>query len=57
MGTFPFVISWAAKSLVIRYGGLHLYRATLPLAVGLIVGDLLNTSVWNVIALASHGRL
>jgi hypothetical protein len=56
MGTFPFFIAWAVKSLVIRYGGLHLYRATLPLAVGLIVGDLLNTTLWNVAALATHGR-
>jgi hypothetical protein len=56
MGTFPFLIAWAVKSLVIRYGGLHLYRATLPLAVGLIVGDLLNATVWNIVALATRGR-
>jgi hypothetical protein len=56
MGTFPFLIAWTVKSLVIRYGGLHLYRATLPLAVGLIVGDLLNATVWNIVALATQGR-
>jgi hypothetical protein len=56
MGTFPFFIAWMLKTLVTRYGGLRLYRATLPLAVGLIVGDLLNTTLWNLISLATCGR-
>jgi hypothetical protein len=56
MGTFPFLIAWLLKSAVIRYGGLRLYRRTIPLAVGLIVGDVLNSSLWNVIALATRGR-
>ena len=41
-----FVIGWLAKTLVTRYGGLRLYRHTLPLAVGLIAGDLLNVTLW-----------
>jgi hypothetical protein len=53
----PFFIGWAAKSLVIRYGGLRLYRATVPLAVGLIVGDMLNVGVWTVVALVTRGRV
>ncbi len=55
-GLFPFFVAWVAKVLVTRYGGLRLYRATLPLAIGLIVGDLLNTTLWNVVALATHGQ-
>jgi hypothetical protein len=51
----PFVIGWAAKSLVIRYGGLHLYRKTVPLAIGLIVGGLLSTSFWSLAALVTGG--
>ncbi len=53
----PFFLGWAFKSLVIRYGGLRLYRATVPLAIGLIVGDLLNQGVWSVIALVTQGRV
>lgn len=53
----PFFIGWAAKSLVIRYGGLRLYRQTVPLAIGLIVGDLLNGGVWAVVALFTGGRV
>jgi len=52
----PFFIGWACKTLVIRYGGLRLYRATVPLAIGLIVGDLLNGGLWSVVALLTAGR-
>ena len=52
----PFFVGWACKMLVIRYGGLRLYRATVPLAIGLIVGDLLNSGIWTVVALVTQGR-
>jgi len=50
-----FFIAWLAKSLVLRYGGLRLYQQTLPIAIGFIMGDVLNRSLWNVLALATHG--
>jgi hypothetical protein len=53
----PFFIGWAGKALVIRYGGLRLYRQTVPLAIGLIVGDLLNGGAWSVIAIVSRGSI
>ena len=53
---FSVVIAWLAKCLVLRYGGLLLYRQTLPIAIGLIVGDVLNRSLWNVISLVTHGH-
>lgn len=40
-----------------RYGGLRLYRRTIPLAVGLIVGDLLNGMVWALPQLLARGAL
>ncbi len=52
----PFFLGWAFKSIVIRYGGLRLYRATVPLAIGLIVGDMLNSGLWSIIALATRGK-
>ncbi len=36
------------KLLITRYRGLRLYRATVPVAIGLIVGDMLNLNLWNV---------
>jgi hypothetical protein len=53
----PFLIGWACKTLVLRYGGLRLYRSTIPLAIGFIVGELLNRGVWAVVALATTGRM
>lgn len=55
-GLFPFFIAWAVKVVVTRYGGLRLYRATIPLVIGLIIGDCLNTTVWNIIALVTKGQ-
>jgi len=37
-----FFLGWAVKSLVIRYGGLRLYRTTVPLAVGCIMGSMVG---------------
>ena len=53
----PFLVGWLLKTLVIRYGGLRLYRATVPLAIGLIVGDMANVGVWTLVALATGGRV
>ncbi len=53
----PFFIGWASKSLVIRYGGLKLFRATVPLAIGLIVGDLVNGGVWTLINVVTMNRV
>jgi len=51
----PFFLGWLAKTLVIRYGGLRLYRQTVPLAIGLIGGDLLDQVLWAMVALATRG--
>jgi len=53
----PFLIGWSSKTLVLRYGGLRLYRQTFPLAIGLIVGDMLNRAVWSAIMVATGGHI
>jgi hypothetical protein len=52
----PFLVGWAAKSLVTRYGGLQLFRRTTPLAIGVIVGDLLNQGLWAAVTFATGGH-
>jgi hypothetical protein len=42
--------SWAIKSLVLRYGGMRLYRAVVPFFVGLILGDLATMATWSLAA-------
>jgi len=49
----PFMIGWIAKTLVVRYGGLRLYRATVPLAIGFIAGDLTNEVLWGIVTLVT----
>ncbi len=53
----PFFVGWAVKVGVTRYGGLRLYRRTLPLAIGLIVGDFVSQGVWVVVGLLTQGRV
>ncbi len=53
----PFFIGWACKTLVIRYGGLRLYRRSVPFAIGLIVGDILNGAVWTAVRVVTQGRI
>jgi hypothetical protein len=53
----PFFVGWAAKTLILRYGGLRLYRTTIPLAIAFIVGELLSRGTWAAIALATLGRI
>jgi hypothetical protein len=44
----PLMIAWATKVLVTRYGGGQAYRKLVPLAVGLVVGDFVSGSFWNI---------
>jgi hypothetical protein len=52
----PFFLGWLAKTLVIRYGGLRLYRKTVPMAIGLIGGDLLSQFVWGLLQAVVRGQ-
>ncbi len=45
----PFFLGWALKSVAIRYGGLPLFRRTVPLAIGLIVGDFVSQGAWVLV--------
>ena len=48
----PVLIGWACKALVLRYGGLRTYRAALPFFIGLVVGDIVISSLWTLLFLA-----
>lgn len=43
----PFFLAWATKSLVLRYGGMRLYRQSLPFFLGLIIGDLAGGALFT----------
>ncbi|MCC6442362.1 MAG: hypothetical protein IT210_02780 [Armatimonadetes bacterium] len=46
---FAFFISWLAKSLLVRYGGMKLHRQAIPFFLGLILGDYVVGSLWAII--------
>lgn len=42
----PLCFVWVVKSLILRYGGMRLYRRGIPFAIGLILGDYAITAGW-----------
>jgi len=49
-----YFIAWLVKSLVLRYGGMNLYRKSIPLVIGLIMGDIISMSLWSAGAVILH---
>jgi hypothetical protein len=47
----PMFIAWAVKLLLLRYGGLRLYRAAMPLFLGLILGECVLGGFWTLLGL------
>ena len=48
---FSIFVSWAIKSLILRFGGIRSYRKALPLFLGLILGEYTVGGVWVIIRL------
>lgn len=44
----PFLIAWGVKAVLLRYGGMRLYRSALPLFLGLILGDYVVPTLWAI---------
>lgn len=42
---FPVFLAWLLKTILIRVGGIRLYRTTQPLIIGVIVGYVLGASI------------
>ena len=51
-----FLLGWIIKAGITRYGGMGVYRRMLPLFWGMIVGDMMHTVLWGLVALATGGR-
>lgn len=45
---FAFFIAWAAKAIIIRFGGMKLHNAAIPFFLGLILGDYVVGSLWSL---------
>jgi hypothetical protein len=52
-----FFTGWLLNVAITRYGGLKLYRALVPLFVGMIVGDMVHQGLWGAVAWMSGTRM
>lgn len=48
---FPIFLSFIAKTIILRYGGLSLYRRAVPLFLGLILGEYIIGGIWNILGI------
>ncbi len=48
----PLFIAWVAKAILMRYGGVRLYRQALPFFLGIILGQMIVGSLWHLLGLA-----
>ena len=50
---FPTLLGWLFKTLILRYGGINLYRSALPFFLGLVLGDYAISGLWALFFLAT----
>jgi hypothetical protein len=50
----PLLVAWTVKSLVTRYGGGAQYKKLVQFAVGLVIGDFVAGSFWNIHGMLRH---
>lgn len=48
---FSVFISWTAKNLILRFGGIRLYHRVMPLFLGLILGEFMVGGAWVIVRL------
>jgi hypothetical protein len=48
----PLLLAWAAKGLILRYGGVRLYRSAMPFFLGMVLGQMVVGSLWHLLGLA-----
>ncbi len=48
---FPLLISWTVKRILLSTGGVRLYRRAIPFFIGLVIGDVVVTSIISILGL------
>jgi hypothetical protein len=46
---FSVLVAWLLKALVVKFGGLPLYRRSVPYFLGLILGQIVPVACWVLI--------
>lgn len=47
---FSFFLGWLFKKLTVQYGGRHMYARIRPFFIGIILGEVLSSFLWAVVA-------
>jgi len=47
---FALFLTWIAKSIILKVGGIRLHRQAIPFFLGLILGDYVVGSIWAIVA-------
>jgi hypothetical protein len=50
------LLAWIIKSLIVRYGGLRLYRRGMPFFLGLLLGEFVVGSGWGLVGVMCRMR-
>ena len=50
---FSIFLSWLAKWLILRLGGLKAYRQAIPFFMGLILGEFVTGGLWSIIGIVA----
>jgi hypothetical protein len=48
----PLFIAWVMKVVILKFGGLRVYKQALPFFLGLILGQMIVGSLWSLIGIA-----
>jgi hypothetical protein len=46
---FPTLLGWLAKAMLLRYGGMPLFRRAIPVFLGLLLGDIVIACIWSIV--------
>lgn len=47
----PLLIAWVLKGLILRYGGVRLYRQAMPFFIGILLGQMIVGTLWHLICI------
>lgn len=51
---FPMLMGWAVKAVILRVGGVKLFRRCVPFFIGLVIGDVLISCLFAIAGVAFH---
>jgi hypothetical protein len=46
----PFMIAWAIKYCIVRFGGQKVHKTMVPFFLGLVLGDYVTGAVWSIVS-------